>query len=86
MAVLVSLLGAVTALICAALLLRAFFAGRQRLLLWSGLCFVALALSNGLLVWDLLDAALDLHLPRLGVAAFGTLLLVYGLVWEVDPR
>jgi hypothetical protein len=86
MAVWVSVLGALTALICAVLLLRAFFAGRQRLLLWSGLCFLGFTLANGLLVVDLLDAQLDLHLMRLGVAAIATLLLVYGLVWEVDQR
>jgi hypothetical protein len=86
MAAWVSVLGTLTALICAVLLLRAFFAGRQRLLLWSGLCFLGFAVSNGLLVVDLLDAQLDLHVLRLGVAAFATLLLVYGLVWEADQR
>ena len=86
MAVLVSILGTLTALLCAALLLRAYFAGRQRLLLWSGLCFLGFTAANGLLVVDLLDAQLDLHLARLGVAALATLLLVYGLVWEVDGR
>jgi len=86
MAALVSVLGTLTALLCAVLLLRAFVGGRQRLLLWSALCFLGLALSNGLLVVDLLDARLDLRLPRLGIAALATLLLVYGLVWEADQR
>jgi hypothetical protein len=86
MAIVVSLLGALTALLCAVLLLRGWRGGRQPLLLWSGLCFVALTASNGLLVVDLLDAARDLHLLRLAIAAAGMLLLVYGLVWEADQR
>jgi hypothetical protein len=86
MALIVAVLGAITALLCATLLLRAWLGSRQRLLLWAGLCFVALTLSNGLLVVDLVDAALDLHRLRLAIAAGGMLLLVYGLVWETDPR
>jgi len=86
MAVVVSLLGTLTALLCAVLLLRGYRVGRQRLLLWSGLCFAGLTLSNGLLVVDLLDAQLDLHLLRLGVAAAALLLLVHGLIWEADQR
>jgi len=86
MALVVSLLGTLTALLCAVLLLRGYRVGRQRLLLWSGLCFAGLTLSNGLLVVDLLDTPLDLHLLRLGVAAAGLLLLVHGLIWETDQR
>lgn len=86
MAILVAVLGTLTALLCAILLLRGYASGRQRLLLWSGLCFLGLTLSNGLLVVDMLNAQIDLYLLRLGCAAFGTLLLVYGLVWEVEQR
>lgn len=86
MAILVSVLGTLTALLCAGLLLRGWLGGRQRLLLWSGLCFAGLTLANALLVVDLLDAAHDLHLVRLAIAAAGLLLLVYGLVWEADRR
>lgn len=86
MALIVSMLGTLTALLCAVLLLRGWLGGRQRLLLWSGLCFAALTLSNGLLVLDLLDAAHDLYVVRLAIAAGGMLLLVYGLVWEADRR
>src|SRR5687768_15005472 len=36
----VYILGALTTLLCAFLLLRGFVQGREKLLLWSGLCFV----------------------------------------------
>jgi len=84
MAVLVTLLGSLTALVCAVLLLRGYGRNRQRLLLWSALCFFGLAFSNSLLVLDLLRADLDLHVARLGVSAIAMSLLLYGLVWETD--
>lgn len=84
MAVLVTILGSLTALVCAVLLLRGYGRGRQRLLLWSALCFFGLAFSNSLLALDLMSAELDLHLTRLGVSAIAMALLMYGLVWETD--
>lgn len=84
MAEFVALLGALTALLCAVLLLRGWRGGRQALLLWAALCFFGLALSNGLLVLDLLDQAADLYLPRLAISAAAMALLIYGLVWETD--
>lgn len=42
MAATVYVLGALTTLLCAVLLLRAYGVVRQRLLLWSGLCFTGL--------------------------------------------
>ena len=84
MAVFVSSLGTLTALLCALLLLRGYAAGRQRLLLWSGLCFVGLTAANLLLVVDQLNPAIDLHMARLAAGAAAMALLVYGLVWEVE--
>jgi hypothetical protein len=67
------------------LLLRGYRTGRKRLLLWSGLCFAGLALSNTLIYVDLVIVpTTDLYLWRLGTAALAMLLLVYGLVWESD--
>jgi len=43
---------ALTALLCAGLLLRAYRHSGYRLLLWSGLCFVGLTLNNLLVVID----------------------------------
>jgi hypothetical protein len=81
----VYLLSVLVTLACAFLLLRAYVKVRQRLLLWSGLCFVGLTASNVIVVVDLvLLPDLDLYVWRLGAAAFSMLLLVYGLVWESD--
>lgn len=43
-----------TTLLCAVLLLRAYARTRGRLLLWSGLCFAGLTVSNVLVVADLM--------------------------------
>jgi len=86
MAPFVYMLGALTSLLCAVLLLRGYARGRSRLLLWSGLCFTGLTISNALLFVDLvlLPAGTDLYLLRLSTAAAAMLLLVYGLIWESE--
>ncbi|UJR81701.1 DUF5985 family protein [Sandaracinus amylolyticus] len=81
--VVVYLLCAATSLICAVLLVRGYRASRTRLLLWSSICFVSLALNNILLFVDfLLGPNYDLSLWRTAIAALGMAMLVYGLVWE----
>jgi Family of unknown function (DUF5985) len=84
MAPTVYILGALTSLLCTALLLRGYFRGHRRLLLWSGLCFLGLTVSNVLLFVDLvmLPTTTDLHLLRLATAAAAMLLLLFGLIWE----
>jgi phosphatidylserine synthase len=85
MAETVYLLCALTSLVCAALLLRAYDRTGTRLLFWSGLCFVGLAANNSLLVVDLLVVPdVDLRTWRLVPAVLGLGLLLYGLVWEVE--
>jgi hypothetical protein len=85
MAATVYLLGTVVTLVCALLLLRFYIRVRTRLLLWSGLCFLGLTISNALLFVDLsvLPNA-DLYMWRLATAAASMLLLVYGLVFESE--
>jgi hypothetical protein len=80
----VYIVGTLVALACAVLLLRGYLRGRQRLLLWSSLCFFGLATSNFLVFVDLVvfPTQIDLHLPRLATAAVAMLLLLYGLIWE----
>jgi hypothetical protein len=74
---------ALTALLCAALLLRAFLRTRVRLLLWSGLCFVGLTVNNVLLILDrLVYPEVDLLPWRLLAALLAVLLLVAGLILE----
>ncbi|MES2606133.1 MAG: DUF5985 family protein [Pseudomonadota bacterium] len=86
MAALVYILGMLTTLCCAVLLLKGYALNRKKLLLWSGLCFAGLTLSNALLFLDLvlLPPEIDLYLLRLFTAAGAMLLLLYGLVWESE--
>jgi hypothetical protein len=81
----VNILGCVTAGLCALLLLRGYARVRQRLLLWSGLCFAGLTLSNALVVVDLaVVPEFSIYVWRLAVAALSLLLLLYGLIFESD--
>jgi len=85
MAAAVYLIGVLTSLMCAVLLLRGYSRGRKKLLLWSGLCFAGLAVSNLLIFVDLvLVPEVDLYRYRLATAAVAMALLVYGLIWESD--
>ncbi|TAL22380.1 MAG: hypothetical protein EPN99_06055 [Frankiales bacterium] len=74
---------AITSTACAVLLVRSYLAGRVRLLLWSALCFVGLALNNVILVIDrsiLQDVDLSVLRGATGLAAVSVLL--FGLIWE----
>lgn len=72
-----------TTLLCAILLLRAYFNVRRRLLLWSGLCFVGLTVSNILVITDLvLFPTIDLYSYRLASETIGIAFLLYGLIWD----
>jgi hypothetical protein len=76
---------ALTASLCAFLLLRAYYRAHARLLLFGALCFVGLALNNIVLVIDrvlLRDA--DLTIVRMVPAVLGVAALLYGLVTEGD--
>ena len=80
----VYILGSLVALCCGVLLLRGFRRGRQKLLLWSGLCFIGLGISNFLIFVDLilLPASIDLYPLRLATDCVAMLLLLFGLIWE----
>jgi uncharacterized protein DUF5985 len=86
MLAIVNALGTLTVGLCAFLLLRAYARVKQRLLLWSGLCFTGLAVSNAVLFFDLaiVPADVSLYTWRLAIAAFSMLLLLYGLIFESD--
>jgi hypothetical protein len=82
---LIYLMCAITALVCAYLLLQAFRRGGYRLLLWSGLCFVGLTLTNLLLVFDrLIFPDADLSLARTSLALVSISILLYGLIWDTQ--
>jgi hypothetical protein len=86
MAAVVYILGTLITLLCSVLLLRAYGKARAPLLLWSGLCFCLLTVSNGLLFIDLvlLPSEVNLYVWRLATAALGMLMLVYGLIFESE--
>jgi Family of unknown function (DUF5985) len=81
----VYILCAATSIICAALLLRGYRARRTKLLFWSCLCFVGLAINNALLLVDLyLVPNVDLFVPRTAVAFAAVVVLLYGLIWDAE--
>ena len=85
MAAVIYSLCALTAVICAVLLLRSFGRTRSPMLLWSGACFVGLTVGNVLLVLDrVVLPATDLSTARLVVSLVAVLLLLYGLIMERD--
>ncbi len=85
MAKAVFLLCALTSLVCALLLWRAYRRSSSRLLLWSSLCFAGLALNNGLLVVDrIVLPNVDLSVWRQVPAVVGVAVLLFGLVWDAD--
>jgi hydrogenase/urease accessory protein HupE len=74
---------AVTAGLCAVLLLRAYAQSGYRLLLWSGLCFAGLTVNNLLLVLDkVVFPSVDLSVSRSLAALCAMLLLIYGLIFD----
>ena len=85
MAMAIYLLCALTSLMCAVLLFRAYHRSRARLLLWSAICFTGLFLNNVLLVIDVRTGPdMDLSVWRSLPALIGVAALLFGLVWESD--
>ena len=77
-----------TSAACAWLLGRSYRRGRTRLLLWSSICFVFLALNNLALVLDLVvwPDDVDLRLLRLTLALAAIVSLIWGFIWEVEQE
>lgn len=83
MAYAVYALCAMTSVFCAVMLARSYRANRTRLLMWSTLCFVGLAINNLLLFVDLVVVEdIDLSIVRTGTALASMVLLVIGLMTE----
>ena len=76
----------VTSLVAMWLLLRSYRRNRSRLLLWSAAAFVAFALNNLLLFFDLvvLPTSIDLRPLRALTALVGVGILLYAFIWEID--
>nr|WP_205598044.1 DUF5985 family protein [Caulobacter sp. 17J65-9] len=74
-----------TSVVCAALLVRSYLRTRTRLLLWSALCFVLLALNNLFVVADMiLLPEVNLTPARQFSALAAVCVLLYGLIWESE--
>jgi len=85
MAEAVYILCAATSIACAVLLWRGYVRSKARLLLWSALCFVGLALNNVVLLVDLiLLPTLDLKMLRTFFALAGLGVMIYGLIKDAE--
>lgn len=83
MAAAVYLLCALTSILCAVLLIRAHGASRARLLFWSSLCFIFLALNNVILFVDLIVVPqTDLRLLRDLTGLVALVIMLFGLIWD----
>ncbi|MBX9897875.1 MAG: hypothetical protein K2Y17_08260 [Qipengyuania sp.] len=82
---LVYLLCFLTAALCAALLVRRYFATPSPVLLWSAACFVFLALTNLLVVVDrVVLPEVDLRTERLVLTLLAVAVLLFGFIWEAE--
>jgi K+-transporting ATPase A subunit len=74
-----------TSVACSWLLVRSFLRNRTRLLLWSAACFVLLAVTNLLVVIDLVFLpTVDLGPLRAAASLAAVSTLLFGFIWEVD--
>jgi hypothetical protein len=82
----VYLLCLITSAACGWLLVRSYLRTRTALLLWTAICFVLLAVTNLLVVVDLvlLPDDIDLRLARYATSLVAVGTLLYGFIWELD--
>lgn len=75
-----------TSALCAWLLLRAWGQSKARLLLWTAIGFVLLAINNLLLFADMVVFPTQLNLwPWRQAASIATIcVLLYGFIWEAE--
>lgn len=79
----VYILCAITSGLCAVMLLRKYRDNHTRLLMWSCLCFVGLAINNVFLFIDLIVVPeIDLSTLRMLPALIGLGILITGFVWD----
>jgi hypothetical protein len=73
---------------CAVLLLGVFWRHRSHvrpLVLWTGLCFAGFAISNSLVVIDLVFVRNGaVAVARAATACAATVLLLFGLIWDAS--
>ncbi len=85
MKALVYLLCLVASVSCAWLLVRSYARNRTRLLLWSAICFLLIALNNLFVVIDLLVLPTsDFLLARRLASLSAVAVLLFGFIWETE--
>ena len=81
----VYLLCSLTSFVAMLLVYRSYLQSRTRLLLWTALAFVALAVDNLVLSVDIVMLPeISLLMLRHLVSLLAVGLLLYGFVWELD--
>jgi len=80
------LLCLLASLVCLFLLARGYRRTGVKLLLWSALCFVGLAINNLLLFVDLVVLGPEISLApwRQATTVVALSVLLYGFIWEAD--
>ena len=74
----------VTSGACAYLLARNYRRTGTRLLMWSALCFLLLALNNAVVFLDALVIEVDLAIPRLALSLAAVSVLLFGFIWDLE--
>ena len=70
---------------CAWLLGRSYRRTGARLLMWSALCFLLLAMNNLFVVLDLLVIThVSLQIPRLLFSLGAIAVLLFGFIWDIE--
>lgn len=83
MSSIVFFLCAVTSVICATLLVRAYRKNRNALVFWCAIGFAGMAANNVILIFDKFVVQTDLLLFRTGSLMIGLLLMLFGLIWNM---
>jgi hypothetical protein len=82
---LVYLLCFLASALCAGLLVRQYRMASSPVLLWSAACFFLLAISNLLVVIDMLVLAqVSLRSARLVLTLLAVSVLLFGFIWESE--
>ncbi|MGE0634273.1 MAG: DUF5985 family protein [Pseudobdellovibrionaceae bacterium] len=82
MSTIVFFLCAVTSVICAGLLIRAYRKNKNSLVFWCAIGFVGMSINNVLLIFDKFVVQTDLLLFRTGSLMLGMMLMLFGLIWN----
>lgn len=76
-----------TSALCAGLLIRQFRRSPSPVLLWSGACFVLLALANLIVVVDrLILPEISFRTVRLVLTLLAVSVLLFGFIWEAEQE